>query len=191
MAKRCVKPATSLFPFPTPVVMVTCQDQTGGVNIITLAWVGVVNSEPPMIGIAIRPSRFSYRIIEASREFVINVPSGALLEVTDFCGVTSGAKVDKFEATGLTAAPSQELKTPLIEECPVNLECVVRQVLPLESHHLFIGEVVVIHVEEAFLEQGHAINIQRILPLAYCPGARKYWNLGSSIGTYGFTKGQL
>ncbi len=186
MAKRELKPTTTLF--PTPPVMVTCQDRAGRANIITLAWVGVVNSEPPMIGIGIRPSRFSHGIIKASRQFVVNVPSEELLKATDFCGVTSGRNVDKFEATGLTAVPAEKLDAPLIQECPVNLECAVRQILNLGSHDLFIGEIVALHVDEKVLGQGESVSIQKVRPFAYCPGAGEYWNLGELIGTHGFTK---
>ncbi len=191
MAKRSFQPKIELVPFPTPAVMVTCQDYAGKVNIITLGWVGVVNSDPPMIGIAVRPSRFSNRMIKESREFTVNVPSEELLKVTDFCGVVSGKDVDKFESTGLTADPAREISAPLIKECPVNLECVVREILSFGSHDLFIGEVVVFHVDETVLKNGHSIRIENVLPFTYCHGARQYWKLGGSIGAYGFTQGRL
>lgn len=189
MAKKSLKPTTTLFPVPT--VMVTCQDEAGRGNIITIAFAGVVNSAPPMIGIAVRPSRYSYRIMKESKEFVVNIPSERLLRVTDFCGVASGRDVNKFEATGLTPNPSQEIRAPLIAECPVNLECVVRQILPLGSHDLFIGEIVALHVDDAVLRPNQSIDIQRALPFTYCPGAREYWNLKEHIGNYGFTKGRI
>lgn len=189
MAKRCLEPAPSLF--LTPVVMVTCQDRDNRVNIITLAWVGVVNSEPPMIGIAVRPSRFSHGIIRESGEFVVNVPSQDLVRETDFCGITSGEKVDKLSATGLTAVPAKKLRAPLIQECPVNLECVVRQILGLGSHDLFIGEVVMVHAEETVLGPGQSIDLEKARPFAYCPGVGQYWNLKEPIGTHGFTRGQF
>ncbi|NIS59730.1 MAG: flavin reductase family protein [Proteobacteria bacterium] len=191
MAKRSLQPKISLSPFPTPTVMVTCRDHAGEVNIITLGWVGVVNSEPPMIGIAVRPSRFSHRMIKESREFAVNVPSEKLLKVTDFCGVVSGKDVDKFESTGLSAVPAEKIRAPLIQECLVNLECVVRKILSLGSHDLFIAEVVVFHVEKTVLKNGQSIRIENVLPFTYCHGARQYWNLGRSIGAYGFTRGRL
>jgi flavin reductase (DIM6/NTAB) family NADH-FMN oxidoreductase RutF len=189
MAKKSMKPSTTLFPLPT--VMVTCQDGNGRGSIITIAYAGVVNAEPPMIGIAVRPSRYSYNIIKESNEFVVNIPNERLLKATDFCGVVSGRDIDKFEATGLTAHPSSKVRAPCIAECPVNLECMLKQVVSLGSHDLFIGEVVALHAEETILRPNQSIDIHRALPFVYCPGAREYWSVKEPIGTYGFTKGKL
>ena len=189
MGKKSLKPSATLF--PVPVVMVTSQDEGSRANIITLAWVGVVNSIPPMIGIAMQPSRYSSKIIKKTREFVVNIPSEDLLRATDFCGTASGENIDKFETTGLTGVPAERIKAPLIAQCPVNLECVVKQVVPLGSHDLFIGEVVALHVEETILRQDGSINIEKAIPFVYCPGAREYRGLHRVIGTYGFTKGEV
>jgi flavin reductase (DIM6/NTAB) family NADH-FMN oxidoreductase RutF len=193
MAKKSMKPETALFPLPT--VLVTCQDQKGRSSIITISFIGVLNSDPPMIGIAVRPNRYSHPIIKESMEFVINIPSERMLRVTDFCGTASGRNVDKFEMTGLTPIPSEKVKVPSIKECPVNLECAVRQILSLGSHDLFIAEIIGFRADEEVLRPNQiSVDLQKIHPFAYCPGgsgALEYWGLRESIGAYGFTKGKL
>lgn len=189
MAKKTLKPATGLL--LTPLVLVTCQEKGARANIITLAWMGVVNSEPPMISIAIRPDRYSHGIIKKTGEFVANLPTVAILKETDFCGFTSGSKVDKFSATKLTPLPAEKVKAPLIQECPVNLECRVKQVLSLGSHDLFLGEIVALHVDEEIQNEKGRVDIQKARPVALSPGAGEYWSLGERLGGYGFTKGKL
>jgi len=174
--------------FPCPVVLVTCVDSNGKPNIITLAWVGVACSDPPMLGLGIRPHRYSYGIIEASGEFVVNIPTVEILKETDFCGVVSGQDVDKFSETGLTAEPAEKVKPPLIKECPVNIECVVRQKIPLGVHHLFIGEVTCVHVDQAVLDEKGRIDFSKVSPFVYNQG--EYWSLHQKIGVHGFSKQQ-
>ena len=140
--------------FPCPVVLVTCVDSEGKPNIITLAWAGTVCSDPPTIGLGIRPHRYSYGLIDGSGEFVVNIPTKNILREMDFCGMVSGREVDKFSATGLTSEPAERVKPPLISECPVNLECVLRKRIPLGVHHLFLGEVVSVHVDQKIGEYG-------------------------------------
>jgi flavin reductase (DIM6/NTAB) family NADH-FMN oxidoreductase RutF len=189
MAKKSLKPTSALL--LTPVVLVTCQDEGGKPNIITLAWVGVASSDPPMISIAIRPERHSYGIIKKTGEFVANLPTRAILKEMDFCGVASGSKVDKFSATKLTPLPADKLKAPLIKECPVNLECRVKQTLSLGSHDLFLGEVVAAHMDEEVQNEKGRMDIQKCRLFTFCPGAMEYWSVGEGIGKYGFTKGKL
>ncbi|MGQ9628916.1 MAG: flavin reductase family protein [bacterium] len=190
MGKISLKPSTLLFPVPT--VLVTCQGRDGKPNIITLAWVGVVCSDPPMIGIGVRPSRHSHGLIVETGEFVVNIPREEHLRQTDFCGVVSGRSVDKFAATGLTPTPAKRVKPPLILECPVNLECLLRQRIGLGSHDLLIGEVVEVHADGSVVEEDGKLNIDALRPIAFCPGAREvYRSLGRGIGRFGFTKGKL
>ena len=172
--------------FPCPVVLVTCVDSDGKPNIIALAWVGTLCSEPPFVGIGISPQRYSYKLIENSKEFVINVPVEEILEEVDFCGNVSGRNVDKFAETGLTPKPAVRVKAPLIVECPVNMECVVRNKIPLGVHHLFIGEIVCVHVERKYLDHKGRINFSRISPFVYNQG--EYWSLHQRIGVHGFSK---
>lgn len=188
MGRKSLPPTTALF--PTPVVLVTCVDEEGKPNIITLAWAGVVNSEPPTIGISVRPERYSHGCIKGMREFVVNLPSEEMVRGVDACGVVSGRETDKFHLTGWKAVPAEKVKAPLIDECPVQMECKVKQVISLGSHDLFLGEVVALHVKEEVQGERGRIDILKALPLAYCPGAREYWSLGKPLGHYGFTKGR-
>lgn len=188
MTRRSLSPTTLLF--PTPVVLVTTVDEAGKPNIITLAWTGVVNSDPPMVGISIRPGRHSYELVKRGKEFVVNLPSESLVRGVDACGLLSGKETDKFREMGWTPIPAEKVKPPLIEECAVQLECQVRQQIPLGSHDLFLGEIVAVHVKEEVQKENGEIDIGRFRPLVYCPGAREYWSAGQAIGRFGFTKGK-
>jgi flavin reductase (DIM6/NTAB) family NADH-FMN oxidoreductase RutF len=188
MGRKTLPPATLLF--PTPVVLVTCVDEAGKPNIITLAWVGVVNSEPPMIGISIRSERYSHACIKRSKEFVVNLPSEEMVRKVDACGVLSGKETDKFASMEWKQVTAQKVKPPLIDECPVQMECRVKEMISLGSHDLFLGEIVALHVKEEVQKEKGRIDIPKVLPLVFCPGANEYWNLGKCIGHYGFTKGK-
>jgi flavin reductase (DIM6/NTAB) family NADH-FMN oxidoreductase RutF len=188
MGRKNLPPTPLLF--PTPVVLVTCVDEAGKSNIITLAWVGVVNSEPPMIGISIRPERFSHGCVRRSKEFVVNLPSEEMVRKVDACGVLSGRETDKFASVGWKQVPAQKVRPPLIDECPVQMECIVRETVSLGSHDLFLGEIVALHVKEEIQKEKGRIDIAKALPMVFCPGANEYWSLGKCIGHYGFTKGK-
>ena len=177
-------PWTALF--PCPVVLVTCVDSKRKPNIITLAWVGTACSDPPILGLGIRPSRYSHELIEGSEEFVVNIPTRDILKETDFCGMVSGRDVDKFSQTGLTPEPAERVKPPLIKECPVNIECVVRKKIPLGVHHLILGEIVCVHVDQDILNEKGRIDFNEASPFVYNQG--EYWSLNRKIGTYGFSK---
>jgi len=172
--------------FPCPVVLVTCVDHTGKPNIITLAWAGVACSDPPMLGLGIRPHRYSYGLIEESGEFVVNIPTKKILKETDFCGIVSGKDVDKFSETGLTPEPAEKVKPPLIRQCPVNIECVVKKKIPLGVHHLFLGEVVLVHVDQDILNEKGRIDFTKVSPFVY--NHDEYWSLYQKIGIHGFSK---
>ena len=177
-------PYTALF--PCPVVLVTCVDSKGEANIITLAWVGTLCSEPPAVGLGIRPSRYSHELIENSKEFVVNIPPARLVKETDYCGVTSGKDVDKFTETKLTPEPANKIKAPLIGECPVNMECKLKDVIPLGAHDLFIGEIVQVHIDQDVLDEKGHIDFRKADPFTYNQG--EYWTLNKKIGTYGYSK---
>jgi flavin reductase (DIM6/NTAB) family NADH-FMN oxidoreductase RutF len=174
------KKAVSATPvvFPAPVAMVTC-GTTARPNIITLAWVGVVCSDPPMLSIAIRPSRYSNGLVRASQEFVVNIPSAALLDQMEFCGTKSGREVDKFKACQLTPEAASVVNVPLIGECPINIECTVTQVLPLGVHDLFLGRIVAAQVDEAALDEKGALDVTRVPPMTYVMG--KFYELGGRL----------
>jgi flavin reductase (DIM6/NTAB) family NADH-FMN oxidoreductase RutF len=189
MPKKVVKTSSALL--VTPVVLVTCRDEGVKDNIITLAWVGVASSEPPMISIGIRPDRHSHAMIKKSGEFAVNVPPLSILKEMDYCGVASGKNVDKFSTTGLTQVPAAKIKAPLIRECPINLECLVRQLVSLGSHDLFLGEVVAAHIDEEIRDEKGKIDGKKFQPFVFIAGAGEYWSLAGRVGGYGFTKGKL
>lgn len=172
--------------FPTPIVLVTTVNASGTANIITLAWVGIVCSNPFTISVAIRPSRYSHALLEAVPELVINVPSREIVNQTDYCGTVSGIGVDKFSATGLTAVPAKAVKPPLIKECPVNIECRVVNRLPLGTHDVFMSEVIEVQVDEEVLDEAGKLDFSRVAPFVYA--GMDYWTLAEKIGHYAFTK---
>jgi flavin reductase (DIM6/NTAB) family NADH-FMN oxidoreductase RutF len=143
-----------------------------------------------MVSISIRPSRHSYECIKRKKEFVVNLPSEQMVREVDACGILSGKETDKFGAMGWKAVAADKVTPPLIDQCPAQMECRVKQIIPLGSHDLFLGEIVALHVKEEFLKESGQIDINKILPLAYCPGSREYWSLGKRLGHHGFTKGK-
>jgi flavin reductase (DIM6/NTAB) family NADH-FMN oxidoreductase RutF len=194
MGKKSINP-TNLF-FPLPVALVSCQDDGGRQSIITMSSICPVSANPPMIGMAVRPERYSYDIIKKSGEFVVNIPSENLLKISDYCGVASGKNVNKFESAQLTPAPCEKLKAPLILECPVNIGCVVKQIVRYGgTHDFFVGEVVSIQADEGVLRTNESsVDFQKFLPFALCmcgKGVFEYWGLRERIEKYGYTKGKL
>ncbi len=177
-------PSTALY--PCPVVLVTSVAANERPNIITLAWVGTVCSDPPVIGIGIRPERHSYKLVKNSGEFVVNVPNADILKEVDQCGVVSGRDVDKFSDTGLTPTPAENMKAPLILECPVNIECTVMNEIPVGAHHLFLGKIVSVHISQEFLNENNRIDFAKVAPLVFNQG--EYWILKRKIGCCGFSK---
>ena len=184
MARIIKRPHTALY--PVPAVLVTCVNEAGKPNIITLAWAGTVCSAPPMVGIGVRPSRYSHDLIRDGGEFVVNLPSATIAAAVDTCGHVSGADVDKFQVAGLTPLPASKVKPPLIAECPVALECQVKQAIPLGSHTLFLGEIVAVQMDEAVLDAGGSLDVALAQPFTYVEG--EYWTLGEMLGTYGFSR---
>jgi flavin reductase (DIM6/NTAB) family NADH-FMN oxidoreductase RutF len=183
MSKQLQKPFTALY--PVPVVLVTCVNEQGTPNIVTLAWVGTVASKPPQAAIAIRPSRYSHTVISRTGEFVINIPNEDLLAAVDQCGHVSGTRTDKFAQTDLTPEPASQIQPPLIAECPFNLECKLTQTISLGSHDLFIGEIVAVHVDEELLDERGTIDYSKAKAVAYL--GNEYWSLGECRSTSGFT----
>jgi len=184
--KKLFEPMTALIPLPA--VMVSCQTPDDRPNIITIAWIGIICSEPPMLSISIRKDRYSHKIIKSTGEFVVNLTTQKLAEVTDICGAVSGRDHDKFEMNNLTPSPAQKVAAPLIAESPINLECQVRTVLELGSHDMFIAEIVATHIDEELLDSRGRLDIEKLDPLVYCTKARQYWSgLNNLIGNYGYT----
>ena len=169
---------------PVPPVMVTCGDMENS-NIITVGWTGIINTHPPRVSIAVRPTRHSYQIIKDSGEFVIHLTPARLVRECDYCGIFTGAKVDKFEKTGLHKAPASAVACPLIEECPLALECKVIDILPQGTHDLFLAEVVAVDVDDSILDENGKLCMDRAGLAAYAHG--EYFELGKKIGTFGFS----
>jgi flavin reductase (DIM6/NTAB) family NADH-FMN oxidoreductase RutF len=169
--------------FPRPVALVTASSVEKD-NIITLSWVGSVCSSPPIVALGIRKSRYSYALIMKSREFVVNIPDADLVREADFCGTRSGREIDKFEKTGLTREDAKEVKAPLIKECPINLECTLKDTIELGSHILFLGEVVGTHIDESIMTGG-SFDDEKFEPLTYL--SPHYFTVKQVEGDYGFT----
>ena len=153
--------------FPRPVLLVTTRDGEAKDNIITISWAGVACTTPPMVTVSLRKSRHSHGTITATREFVVNIPTSRQIEAIEFCGTTSGRDKDKFAALGLGKLPSSVVAAPLIAECPINLECQVRHVLPLGSHDLFVAEIVKVHAQHGLLREDGEINDDALDCLAW------------------------
>ena len=183
MAKVVWKPSTLLN--PVPVVMVTCVDSTGKPNIITLAWAGTINSDPPMLSISVRKERYSHRLIEAKGEFAVNLTTGKLAYAADLCGVKSGRDIDKFAATKLTPEKASIIDVPLIKESPVSLECVVKNKIELGSHDMFIAEIVAMDVEEGLLDNKGRLHLDKADLICYSHGS--YYTLGKALGYFGYS----
>lgn len=181
-AKVSIKPSTFLN--PVPVVMATCGDMKDS-NIITLAWAGTINSEPPMLSISIRKERFSHDIIQNSGVFGVNLVSKSLIKACDYCGVKSGRDVDKFREFNLTKFEGETTGVPLIKESPASLECKVRQIIELGTHDLFIADIVNVHVSEELFDEKGAIDMRKADLVAYNHG--EYYALGEFLGFYGYS----
>lgn len=176
------------FLLTTPVVMLSACGNEKQPNIITLAWCGVICSDPPMVYASIRPSRHTYSLLKENGDFVINVPSQDQLEVADLCGVVSGKKDDKFDLCNFSAEISDVVKAPMIAECPVNIECRTRQILELGVHHAFVAEVMGIKADESVLDETGK-TIDDFAPPVYSTGSRSYHKTELiEDATYGFSK---
>lgn len=170
---------------PLPVVMVSCGSGDEA-NIITIAWTGIVNSDPPMTYISVRRERHSHDIIEKSGEFVINMVNRDLVGACDWCGVKSGAKVDKWKEMGLTKAPCDEVNCPMIAEAPMSLECRVKEVHRYPSHDMFVAEIVAMHADEKIVNEKGAIRLDEAGLVSYCHG--EYIPLAKKpVGSFGFS----
>lgn len=183
MAKQQWKPGNMLYPLPA--VMVSVRDKEGKDNIITVAWAGTVCTNPPMVSISVRPNRYSYKMLEESGEFVINLTTEKLCYATDFCGVRSGKDVDKFKEMKLTKVEASEVNAAMIGESPVNIECKVRKIEKLGSHDMFIADVAAVHAEEDYMDENGRFDLNRSNPMVYSHG--EYFGLGKQLGTFGYS----
>ena len=183
MSKQSWKPGNMLYPLP--VVMVSAADKEGRDHIITVAWAGTVCTNPPMVSISIRPERYSYHMIRETGEFVINLTTEELAFATDYCGVKSGRDVDKFKETGLTREKAEKVKAPMIAEAPVSIECKVKEIRELGSHHMFIAQVAAVHADEKYMDEKNRFDLNRARPIVYSHG--EYLGTGKKLGTFGYS----
>lgn len=172
------------FIYPIPAVMVSCGTMEES-NIITIAWTGILNTNPAMCYISVRPERYSHNIIKENGEFAINLTTRQLAYATDWCGVKSGRDVDKFKEMKLTKERANIIKAPLIKECPVSVECKVKEIVPLGSHDMFVAEIVAIDADEKYIDKKGAFDISKCDLIAYANGG--YYPLESKIGKFGYS----
>ena len=172
------------FIYPLPAVMVSCGTMEKA-NIITVAWTGILNTNPATVYISVRPTRYSYQIIKEQKEFVINLTNKELVQATDWCGVKTGAKVDKFKEMHLHKEKAKFLSCPMIQESPVSIECRVKEIIPLGSHDMFLAEVLAINADEKYINDKGAFDISKCDLIAYANG--NYYTLGKKLGKFGFS----
>ncbi len=185
-SRRDLKPASILY--PTPVVLTTSIDENGKPNVCTLAASGILSGNPPHVSISVRPSRYSHALIRKTKEYVINFPTTDILKETDFCGIVSGRKVDKFKITGLTPVEARKVKPPIINECQISLECKVKDIIKLGSHDVFVGEVVNLNVDENVLSQSKTIDYTKLRPITWNPITEEYHSLGERLAKAGYSR---
>ncbi len=171
---------------PVPPAMISCgNERDGSSNIITVAWTGIINTVPPKTYISVRPSRHSYNLIKENREFAINLTTAALVKSADYCGIYTGAKVNKFEKCNLHEEEASEISCPLISESPISLECRVTDVIELGSHHMFLADIVAVDVDDSLLNSDGKLCLERAKLAAFSHG--EYFSLGEKIGYFGFS----
>lgn len=183
MPKEIWKPGNMLY--PVPPVLVTCHNKKGESNMLTVAWAGTICSTPAMLSISVRKERYSHAMLMETREFVVNLPTEDLVWETDEAGVRSGRDLNKWESLHLHQEEGKILSVPMISECPVNMECKVKQVLELGSHDLFLAEIVAVHVDSALLDEKKRLQLEKAKLLAYSHG--QYFGLGNVLGSFGFS----
>ena len=182
--KKVLEPNNAVYLLPA--VLVTCCNSSGKDNIITIAWTTNMCRKPPCLGIVINGEKYSATMIKETKEFVLNIPSAENLKGIDICGETHGDMVNKFELANFTREDALVVKPKLIRECPVNIECKVKELFMFEDSHLFIGEILKVHMDENLLESGGKINYLKLNPVLY--GDKSYWSIGDRIEYRGFSQ---
>ncbi len=169
---------------PVPPALVTCKDGERE-NVLTIAWTGIVNSDPPKTYISVRPTRYSHDIIKKSGVFAINLTTEELAKAADWCGVYTGAKVNKFERCKLSTEPANEIDCPVLSDSPLSLECRVTDVIPLGSHDMFLADIVAVDVNEDMVDETGKLHLERAKLVAYAHG--DYYTLGKKLGKFGYS----
>ena len=182
MSKLEWKPGTMIY--PVPPVMVSCGNMKNS-NILTIAWTGILCTDPATTYISIRKERYSYDIIKNSGEFVINLASSNIAKYVDFCGVRSGKNIDKFKECNLTKEKAFHVNCPVIKECPINIECKVKEIKELGTHDMFIAEILSVNVDDKYLDSTGRFDMESCDLIAYSHG--QYYKLGDKLGKFGFS----
>lgn len=182
MAKINFKPGNMLYPLPAVLISCGSGENT---NLLTVAWIGTVCTNPPMVSISVRPERHSYPLIKESGEFVINLTTKDLVYATDYCGVRSGKDVNKWKECKLTPVPADTVSCPLVAESPVNIECQVTEIKELGSHHMIIANVTAVHADDKYMDEKNTFHLNDSDLLAYSHGT--YFTLGEALGTFGYS----
>lgn len=183
MGRTSFKPGNMLY--PVPAVLISVGNKKGESNLFTVAWTGTVCSDPPMVSVSVRKSRYSYDMIKETGEFVINLTTKDLAYATDYCGVKSGREEDKWQACKLHKLTSTAVSAPSLQESPVSIECKVKQILELGTHDMFLAEVVAVTVDDNYMDAGGKFHFLDANPLAYSHGG--YFTLGECIGKFGYS----
>lgn len=182
MSKVSWKPGTMVYPIPA--VLVSCGDMEKN-NIFTVAWTGIVNTDPAMTYISVRPERYSYDMIKKSGQFVINLTTKDLAFATDYAGVTSGRNVNKVEKLGLELEKCNFVACPMIKESPVSIECKVVEIKELGSHHMFLAKIKSVNIDDKYMDETGRFDMQKANLIAYSHG--EYYTLGEKLGKFGFS----
>ena len=182
MSKVIWKAGTFIYPLPAVLVTSGTMEKS---NVMTVAWTGILNTNPAIVYISVRPERYSYNLIKENMEFAINLTNEKLVYATDWCGVRSGAKFDKFKEMHLTKEKGKFVKCPLIKESPVSIECKVKEIKELCSHLMFMAEVLSIDADEQYIDEKGAFDISKCNLISYSNGG--YYTQGKKIGTFGYS----
>lgn len=171
---------------PVPAVLITSKNTEGKVNVFTVGWIGTACTKPPIISVAIRPERLSYEYIKENGEFVVNLPNKTLVREVDLCGVKSGRQFDKIRDLNLSLGESHSISVPYLNDCPIALECKVRNIIPLGSHDLFLAEITSVQVEENLIDEKGKIHFEKANLICYSHG--EYFGITKeALGSFGFS----
>ena len=182
MSKTLWKPGTFVYPIPAVLVSSGTMEKS---NLITVAWTGILNTNPAMVYISVRPERYSYELIKNTGEFIINLTNEELAYATDWCGVKSGRDFDKFKEMKLTKEKANFVNCPMIKESPVSIECKVKEIKELGSHHMFVAEVLGINADDKYIDEKGAFDISKCNLITYLNG--HYYQVGDKIGKFGYS----
>ena len=183
MSKEIWRPGNMLYPLPS--VLVTVADDEGNDNVLTVAWTGTVCSDPAMVYVSVRPSRYSHHMIKETGEFVINLTTEELAYATDYCGVKSGRDENKFEKMKLITEKAKYVKAPLLKDSPVNIECEVVSVTHLGTHDMFLAKVLCVHADKQYMDEKGKFDLAKAKPIVYSHG--QYYVTGKKIGKFGYS----